>query len=400
MADLHHHEPKKENKPSNSNFRQQRLVAWQPIMSPPHVVACLMVVAVCFLPVGVVILMANNDALNVEFRYDTVRQCSLSSNDGLATYDPGNGEPVQRQGCRTVVNFTVSEKMAAPVYMYYKLTNFYQNHRRFAKSRSVSQLAGNDPGKSSMSDCDPLLDPGAATSQTGTPVTVDGQTTTYGAMKYSPCGLVAWSLFNDTFGLVKYTNNGFTAQVICNGSRFDKATAAPLPGAGNCTKKGITWESDADKFKTPEFGNTIWTANRAHYGLAPTPTADDFVRNGWYAGEALHEVPVVTDEDLQVWMRTAALPTFRKLYRVINVDLEPGDYAMVIDEFFPVDSFGGSKSFALSTLSWLGGKNTFLAVAYIVVGAVSFVLGAVFFVVYKANGDRMQAAIDSLSELQ
>jgi hypothetical protein len=399
MAD-NHHEPKKENKPSNSNFRQQRLVAWQPIMSPPHVVACLLVVAACFMPVGIAILFANKDALNVEFRYDLERRCSLTDNDAIASFNPGNGGPVQSQGCRTVVNFSVPEKMPAPVYMYYKLSNFYQNHRRFAKSRSVSQLAGNNPDKSSMTDCDPLLDPGAATDTEGQQASVNGQTLNYGSMKYSPCGLVAWSLFNDSFALVRYTNGGQAHQNVCNGSRFDKASAAPLAGAGNCTKKGITWESDSDKFKTPEFGNDIWTAQRSLYGRADPTTTDDFIRNGWYAGEAMHQVPVVTDEDLQVWMRTAALPTFRKLYRIINVDLEVGDYAMVIDEFYPVDSFGGSKSFALSTLSWLGGKNQFLAIAYIVVGALSFVLGIIFFVVYKANGDRMQAAIDSLSELQ
>ena len=37
---------------------------------------------------------------------------------------------------------TVTEEMKAPVYMYYKLRNFYQNHRRYVKSRSDSQLKG------------------------------------------------------------------------------------------------------------------------------------------------------------------------------------------------------------------------------------------------------------------
>ena len=37
---------------------------------------------------------------------------------------------------------TVPEKMKAPVYVYYELDNFYQNHRRYVKSRSDSQLSG------------------------------------------------------------------------------------------------------------------------------------------------------------------------------------------------------------------------------------------------------------------
>ena len=32
--------------------------------------------------------------------------------------------------------------MKAPVYVYYELDNFYQNHRRYVKSRSDSQLEG------------------------------------------------------------------------------------------------------------------------------------------------------------------------------------------------------------------------------------------------------------------
>jgi len=36
------------------------------------------------------------------------------------------------------------------------------------------------------------------------------------------------------------------------------------------------------------------------------------------------------DEDFVVWMRVAGLPTFKKLHRIINVDLEPGTYTVEI----------------------------------------------------------------------
>ena len=32
--------------------------------------------------------------------------------------------------------------MSPPIYVYYKLDNYYQNHRRYVKSRSSSQLLG------------------------------------------------------------------------------------------------------------------------------------------------------------------------------------------------------------------------------------------------------------------
>lgn len=66
-----------------------------------------------------------------------------------------------------------------PVYVYYEVDNFYQNHRRYVKSRSEKQLTGsvlnniNDPN---LADCDPLR--------------------TRNGSILQPCGLVAQSYFN------------------------------------------------------------------------------------------------------------------------------------------------------------------------------------------------------------
>ena len=57
-------------------------------------------------------------------------------------------------------------------------------------------------------------------------------------------------------------------------------------------------------------------------------------------GKKLWELDTVTpdnsnngllNEDLIVWMRTAAFPNFRKLYRKINQTLEKGTYKLTID---------------------------------------------------------------------
>lgn len=40
--------------------------------------------------------------------------------------------------------------------MYYQLDNFYQNHRRYVKSRSNEQLMGNNLGVNDLDDCDPI----------------------------------------------------------------------------------------------------------------------------------------------------------------------------------------------------------------------------------------------------
>jgi hypothetical protein len=84
------------------------------------------------------------------------------------------------------------------------------------------------------------------------------------------------------------------------------------------------------------------------------------------------------DEHFIVWMRTAGLPNFRKLYGRINQDLAVGKYTMEINNNFDVSSFSGKKSFVLSTTNALGGKNYFLALCYIVVGVLCMLFAIVF----------------------
>ena len=66
------------------------------------------------------------------------------------------------------------------VYVYYSLHSFYQNHKRYVRSRNDAQLAGKTtaPGVK----CQPEQFLGGNQAQ---PI--------------NPCGLIAWSLFNDSF---------------------------------------------------------------------------------------------------------------------------------------------------------------------------------------------------------
>jgi len=102
-------------------------------------------------------------------------------------------------------------------------------------------------------------------------------------------------------------------------------------------KEGIAWKSDvSDKFKQRKLG-----ARDTNY----------------YGGMRL---PDVNDEDFIVWMRTAGLPTFKKLYRIIDQDLQQGDkIVFFVHNVYPVSGFSGEKAIILSTTSWLGGKNDF-----------------------------------------
>lgn len=436
------------NKPANTLFKQQRLASWQPIMSPPHVCACFVTVAAIFIPIGVAIFTANSGVVDLEARYDNANSCTPNNNQGAQTYSWVNNGTTETAttGCRSYVTLQVPSQLEPPIYMYYGLKNFYQNHRSYAKSRVEKQLAGklmkSDDGD--LDDARPLRHPGenllSAQYGTGQPITVNGQATSYESMTYSPAGLVPWSMFNDTFKLY-YVNTGDAAntkyELVCDSSLFRKVDSSPIQpswiqtnnktlfgydytfgGDWNftCQKENIAWESDREvKFKQPGFSNTAWTAKRTEYLANATATdytdagwnatyiptsTDPFFENGWYAGEPGHQVPVNTDEDLMVWMRTSALPNFRKLFRIITVPIPAGEYLIEIDESFDVSSFAGEKYVALATVSWIGGKNGFLGIAYIAVGAVAFVAGVVFFLVHRLMGDRTQRAVDALNDLQ
>ena len=160
----------------------------------------------------------------------------------------------------------------------------------------------------------------------------------------APCGLIAYSVFNDTF-----TTAGVTV-----------------------TETGIAWPSDLQKFANP---------SASFVALNPTMT---FLQS-WAPG-----IANVTNEHFIVWMRVAALPSFRKLYGIINTDVQAGT-TLTFNVFsaFPVTGFSGRKSLVLSTTSFLGGKNAFLGIAYIVVGFLCLLLAGLFGVRQLIGGRRL-----------
>jgi hypothetical protein len=82
-------------------------------------------------------------------------------------------------------------------------------------------------------------------------------------------------------------------------------------------------------------------------------------------------------------MRTAALPTFRKLYGRISVDLKVNDTIIVkLSNNYNTYSFGGKKKLVLSTATWLGGRNEFLGFAYLIVGGLCIFLAFAFTLLY------------------
>jgi hypothetical protein len=88
----------------------------------------------------------------------------------------------------------------------------------------------------------------------------------------------------------------------------------------------------------------------------------------------------VDNEHFIVWMRPAALPSFRKLYGRITKTIPAGTtLRFLVSSAYPVAPFMGTKTLVISTMSWMGGKNDFLGIAYIVVGCICAAIGTAFF---------------------
>ena len=140
--------------------------------------------------------MASNSVIQYTFDYT---DCSKAT----STF-----QPVENQALGIVawkytngvcsIQVSIKEDIPAPVYMYYRLTNFYQNNRKYVKSFDLNQLNGKniiDPN-GLTADCDPLR-----SNPTDTWVLIGTTNTTIpaGSAVIYPCGLIANSMFSGNF---------------------------------------------------------------------------------------------------------------------------------------------------------------------------------------------------------
>ncbi|XP_028250053.1 transmembrane protein 30C [Parambassis ranga] len=340
-------------RPDNSAFKQQRLPAWSPMLTANTVLPFFYLMALICLLLGVWLLLTVQSTQEMKLDYTEAGACSKC-------FEKRKNVSNAAQACSCTVVFSTEKAFKGDVFFYYGLRNFHQNLRRYMKSKDDGQMLGRRMNlKNPTSYCEPY-----ARDPNGLPI--------------APCGAVANSIFNDSF-ILKYHGAGVAARRV------------PL------LRTGITWYTDKNiKFRNPSTENqTLAEAfegtTKPPYWRSPVYELDvrDPLNNGFI------------NEDLIVWMREAAFPNFKKLYGVLDRAEEPftsglpaGSYSIDISYNFPVQYFRGRKEVVLTTLTWFGGQNHFLPIAYLITSGLIFLLAVVLTVVwwkFGKDGKNMEA---------
>ena len=196
--------------------------------------------------------------------------------------------------CQCWANFTLKDDFNAPVFFYYGLNKYYQNHRRYVNSRHDDQLYGKDVPVDGHNGLNSVCWPYAKNNE---------------SRPIAPCGIIANSFFNDTYQLYMVTSNA--------AERID------------LLQTNIAWPTDKEaKYKNPDrkvFAKSAHPPYWRKYVNDLDPNHED--NNGY------------KNEHLMVWLRTAAFPSFRKLWGRIDHDqnivwrtkLPKGNYSILIN---------------------------------------------------------------------
>ena len=308
-------EPENEEyeKLKNSKFKQQKLPGWRPVPTITSTTIIFFCFGAVFIVLGIIILIFSNKIEEISLRYD--EKCT-----GQTT---------------CTIKLKVEKNMEKNIMVYYQLDGFYQNHRRYVKSKSDDQLNGKDISFEAMKDsqdCDPVI----TNKEMGKTESITGATLAENDVAI-PCGLIAKSFFDDKFHDWKIIDS------------FGDISNLKVD------ETNIAWKADKElKYKN---------VDKARQWID------------------------MTDEHFIVWMRPAGLPNFRKLWgRITDTDLKAGsEIKVTIDNNFDVSSFNGKKYLILSTVNAFGGKNSFLGISYIVLGGISIVLAVVFVIGYNLH---------------
>ena len=394
---------KKTRRPRDVALTQQRMKSWQPLLDSRYVIVIYLIIGIIFLTVGFIIRSKSDAIIELVRVYEshTTDSNGLTINDGtnnMEKLDPtsdvefvtgceigDNPNFMYKQNKSCQIQFQVpldKGDMQPPVLVHYQVNNFYQNYRTYQVSYDMGQLLGSMTQDAvSAGQCAPL---NIVKNNQGEDIRIN------------PCGLIANTLFNDVFTLESVVG----------------PDGEPVEGAV-MNETGIAWKSDLKwKYRQPEGFNFEPCASLEECSCEGSEWSctEPYESNGTYyryfypeddTTQYLYETypmvvsPIegVLNEHFVVWMRTAALPTFRKLYGYIDVPIPAGSILTFnVQANWAVVQSQSAKALVVSDNYIFGGKNHWLGTMFIVVGGIAVVLGLFFSVIQvmypRKLGDR------------
>ena len=191
----------KSKKPKDSAAYQQRVPAWQPIYTAGTVVTTFFFIGLAFIPIGIGLLSISDTIMEKIIPYT-----DCENKDGRLCKEIIINQKAYERDCFCNISFSIDTDWEGNVFIFYELTNFYQNHRRYLRSYDENQLLGEldakewgDIDKScgnpyvycnqSNNCCNGASEEGRC----GNPVANN--------TPYFPCGAIANSMFSDIIRL-------------------------------------------------------------------------------------------------------------------------------------------------------------------------------------------------------
>lgn len=282
-------------------------------------IVLLLTSSIILIGIGGALVTHNNNIVEQTILYD--EKCTAAGQQINAN---------ERQ-CDTF-NITVDQKLSKPVYVYYHLTQVWQNHFLYIRALSSEQIFGEDVTETTACEG----------STFGVELYKNNQSTIF------PCGLQAWSQFNDNI-----TVNAYSAE----GSEKCKDCLSYENIALDIDKNRLTSLNFSDPANS-EFTNVV----------------DETIWNGKsIRGEVT--IPDLQDESLLIWLRYASSSNFKKIHSIIHHDLNAGDVLeFSITSKFNNKVFAGTKELILSEAGKFGGKQNFLSILFLISGLGSFII--------------------------
>jgi len=235
-------------------------------------------------------------------------------------------------------SITIDQKLSSPVYVYYHLTQVWQNHFLYIRALSSEQIFGEDVTDTSAcegSNFGVALYKGA-----------DDKT-------LFPCGLQTWSQYND--------------EIIMNATNADGSVKCNVTEC--LSYENIALDIDKDRLTSFDYND---------------PNNDQFTNKvpaQEWNGQGIRgevEIPDLQDESLLIWLRYASSSNFKKIHSIIHYDLNEGDVLeFSITNKFNNSLFNGKKELILSEAGKFGGKQEILSILFLASGLITFLIVSV-----------------------